>query len=214
MKLKETDLAKILIESFIGTEYEIYQEVETYIGIADVVLKHANFTWAVEVKTSLSLQVIAQAWMNCRKYNFSSICVPKGRHSKSSQFALDICRRYGIGVFKIKNNDSLEKVTEVLKAKFRRNVGEPVRLVDQQKTFAAAGNGDGSRWTPFNQTVSELKMYISKKPGCKLKDALNNIGHHYASLSSAQNSIRKWIRSGVIQGIVIDRGICNLEKTG
>ena len=84
MKIKESDLAKVFINSFNESEYEIFQEVESYIGIADIVLKHSNFIWAVEVKTNLSMQVIAQAWENQRIYNFSSICVPSRKHSKSS----------------------------------------------------------------------------------------------------------------------------------
>lgn len=205
--MKEYELAEKLIESFNGTGYEIYQEVETYIGIADIVLKHANFTWAIEVKTSLSLQVIAQAWHNQKIYNFSSICVPSPRRtrSKGADFAHKACADNGIGIFKI---DRYGNVSEVLKAKFNRPIlKHRVNLVDQQKTYAKAGNANGDRWTPFNQTVSELKRYIKNNPGCKLKDALNNIGHHYASLSSAQNSIRQWINSGVIQGIEINRGI-------
>lgn len=205
--MKEYELAEKFIESFNGTDYEIYQEIETYIGIADIVLKHANFTWAIEVKTSLSLQVIAQAWYNQMIYNFSSICVPSPRRtcSKGADFAHKACADKGIGIFKI---DRYGNVSEILKAKFNRQIlKHRINLVDQQKTYAKAGNANGDRWTPFNQTVSELKRYIKKYPGCKLKDALMNIGHHYASLSSAQNSIRQWINSGVIQGIEINRGV-------
>lgn len=208
VKIKETDLAKALIESFDGTKYEIFQEVETYIGIADIVLKH-SFIWAIEVKTSLSLQVIAQAWMNTRIYNFSSICVPSVRSSKGAELAHKICRDYGIGIFKIRHG----ACDEILKARFNRKAMiKSVRLVDQQKDFSEAGNANGERWTPFNQTVSELKRYIVKHPSCKLKDALTNIKHHYSSLSSAQNSIRQWIYSGVIQGIEINRGILTLTE--
>jgi hypothetical protein len=212
MKIKESDLAKVFIDSFDGSGYEVFQEVETYIGIADIVLKHANFIWSVEVKTSLSMQVIAQAWENQRIYNFSSICVPSKKHSKGSMMAMDICRKYGIGVFKINIYAAYNEINETVKAKLNRNANtKHVRLVEHQKTFSEAGNSDGRRWTPFNQTKLELTQYVSKNPGCKLKDALTNIKHHYASLSSAQNSIRQWINCGIIDNIEINRGVLNLK---
>ncbi len=153
--MKESDLAKQLIESFDGTGYEIYQEVETPMGIADIVLKYSNFIWSIEVKTSLSLAVIAQARNNLRYFNFSSICVPRPRfgYSNGSQFAHEICRHYGIGIFKIRYGE----VTEV-KAKFQRKaLTKSISLHDVQKTFAEAGNSEGRRWTPFQQTVSVLE---------------------------------------------------------
>ena len=126
---------------------------------------------------------------------------------------MDICKKYGIGVFKINIRDSYNEINETVKAKLNRKaIIKHVRLVDKQKTYSEAGNANGQRWTPFNQTISELTCYISKNPGCKLKDALSHIEHHYASISSAQNSIRTWINSGVIDNISIDRGVLNLKN--
>jgi hypothetical protein len=207
-KLKETDIAKKLIDSFAGTGYEIFQEVTTPNGSADIVLRY-GFTWAIEVKLGMSLTVLAQARYNLRYFNYSSICIPgKAINGKTFNFGREICKEWGIGIFIVPAHN---EVRELLTAKIQRNVlKKHITLIDAQKTFAEAGNSDGKRWTPFAQTVESLKYYIKNNPGCRLKIALQEIDHHYSSLSSAQSSIRQWVNDGVIKGIVINRGICNL----
>lgn len=203
-KMKEVDLAKRLVEYLNGTNYEIYQEVECAPGIVDIVLKHSNFIWAVEVKTSFSLQVIGQALTNKPYFHYSSIAVPHVRSSKGSEAGRRICEQWGIGIFEIFKWDV---VRESVKAKLNRSaLVKYIDLHEYQKDYCEAGSENGKRWTAFNQTVSELENYVRKCPGCKLKDALTNISHHYASLSSAQNSIRQWIRTGLIKTLKIDNG--------
>jgi len=211
MKIKETDLAKALIASFDGTQYEIYQEVETLVGIADVVLKHANFLWAIEVKTSLSLQVLGQAFENKQLYHYSSICVPRVRANKGTAVAEKFCRDHGIGIFHARIDTCHNAAVETLRPRINRHARvKNVRLSEIQKTYADAGNSNGDRWTPFNQTVNELKRYVTRNPGCRLKDAMAEIGHHYASIGSATSSIRTWIDKGVITGIENKRGILRI----
>jgi len=208
--MSESDLAKTLISSFDGSGYEIYQEVESPCGITDIVLKHANFIWAIEVKTSLSLSVLSQARNNLRYYNFSSICLPRPKKgfTNGAQFAREICENYGIGIFRINRYGEVEE----WKAKLQRKaLTQKISLYEMQKTFAEAGNSEGMRWTPFKQTIKELNRYVSDNPGCKLKDALTHIKHHYSTLSSATNSLRQMINDGVIKTISIDRGILNFK---
>jgi len=203
MKIKESDLAKQLIQSFDGSQYEIYQEVGTPCGVADIVIK-SNFIWSIEVKTSLSLAVMAQARNNLRYFNFSSICVPRPRkgNTNGAFFAREICKSFGIGIFKI---DQFGEVNEI-KAKFQRKaLTKKIDLYEIQKTYAEAGNSNGRRWTPFNQTCLELAKYVSKNPGCKLRDALKHIKHHYASISSACQSIPDLIDRGIIDTITTDK---------
>jgi len=204
-KIKETDLAKQLIKSFDGTDYEIYQEVSTPNGSADIVLKY-TFLWAVEVKLGMNLTVLAQAHYNQRYFNYSSICVPgKSVNSKTFDFGRKICKEWGIGIF--------IGTREYLKPRLNRKaLIKRIILHERMKTYAEAGNSNGDRWTPFNQTVDDLKRYIHANPGCRLNDALSEIKHHYSSLSTAQNSIRQWIKTGVIEGISLNRGILTMDN--
>lgn len=203
MKIKESDLAKQLIESFKGLQYDIYQEVETPCGVADIVLK-SNFIWAIEVKTSLSLAVLSQAKNNLKYFNFSSICVPRPKFgfTNGAVFAREICKNYGIGIFAVEQFGEINEV----KAKFQRKaMTKRINLYEMCKTYAEAGNSDGRRWTPFNQTIFELRNYVLKNPNCKLRDALKHIKHHYVSISSACQSIPNLIGNGVIDIITMDQ---------
>ena len=204
-KIKETDLAKQLIKSFDGTDYEVYQEVTTPNGSAEIVLKY-TFIWAVEVKLGMNLTVLAQAHYNQRYFNYSSICVPgKSVNSKTFDFGRKICKEWGIGIF--------IGTREYLKPRLNRKaLIKRIILHERMKTYAEAGNSNGDRWTPFNQTVDDLKRYIHANPGCRLNDALSEIKHHYSSLSTAQNSIRQWIKTGVIEGISLNRGILTMDN--
>lgn len=233
MKIIEEELAKKVIEYFDGTGYEIYQEVETHRGIVDIVLKYSNFIWAIEVKTSLSMSLIEQAYMNKILFNYSSIAYPKaiGRGGGTSKkFVFDILKNYGIGAIEIpikkppKEYNKLDvkrykdflsikyfEAEEILKAKFyRKAMIKHVHLYDEQKNFAKAGNSNGKRFTAFQSTKLALIDYVEENPNCKLKDALMKIGHHYSSISSATNSIRTWINKGVIKEVVLNNGVLSL----
>jgi len=213
MKIKESEIAKLFIKNFDGSGYEIYQEVSSPIGTTDIVLKHDYFTWSIEVKTNFCFKVLEQAFANLKYYNYSSICVPPSRQTKNFNFGIDICKQFGIGVFLQYNNIYNDNLREYLKAKLQRKARtDLVPLLEIQKDFAEAGNAEGKKWTPFAQTIRELEQYVSKNPGCKMRDALNHISHHYASLSSAQNSIRQWIKAGVIDSITNERGKLNLKN--
>lgn len=209
-KIKETDLAKQLIKSFDGSDYEVYQEVTTPNGSADIVLKY-SFLWAIEVKLGMNLTVIAQARYNQRYFHYSSIAIPwKSRKGKTYNIGREICNNFGIGIFAISSGGNVE---EILKARLnRRAQSKWIILNERMKTYAEAGNSNGDRWTPFNQTVDDLKRYVRNNPGCHLKIALSEIDHHYHTLSSATSSIRQWIKTGVIKGISLNRGILTLEE--
>lgn len=206
-KIKETDLAKQLISSFNGSNYEIYQEVTTPNGTADIVLKY-SFIWSIEVKLGMNLTVIAQARFNQRYFHYSSICIPwKARAGKTFNTGLEICRNFGIGIFSVASRGNVD---EILKARLNRNaLVKKIFLHERMKTYAEAGNSKGERWTPFNQTVDDLKRYVRQNPGCRLKTALQEIDHHYHTLSSATSSIRQWINTGVIKGLELKQGILN-----
>ncbi len=207
--MKETDLAKQLIKSFDGTGYDVYQEVDSPVGSTDIVLKHPSFIWAIEIKLSFNLTVIAQADANLKYYNYSSICVPSpGSGTKNWNFGIKLCRQLGIGVFTSYKYDFKER----LKAKLQRKaLTKKIILYEDKKDFANAGNNGGVRWTAFKETVQELEIYIKSNPGCKMRDALSHIKHHYASISSGQSSIVSLIKSGVIETISNDHGILNLK---
>jgi len=79
------------------------------------------------------------------------------------------------------------------------------RLTEAQKTFARAGNAEGRRWTPFQQTCHDLARYVAHNPGCLLKDAIDNVPTHYVSVSTARSCLRIWIGEGKVRGVRMER---------
>lgn len=74
-------------------------------------------------------------------------------------------------------------------------------LNENQKNYAKAGNAEGRRWTPFQNTNQQVINYIKKNEGCSLKQLIESINHHYHSNTNARSCIAKWIKEGVIKGI-------------
>ena len=209
--MKEVELAKYIIESLTEAGYDIYQEVAVSGGVVDIVVKGHNFYWAIETKTSFSFDVLAQACRNVRYFNFSSIGIP-GAHqwSKGRNFARNVAMTYGIGIFEV-NRQNI--VYEVQKARFNRKAStDNICLLDEHKYFAKAGNAEGKYFTPFQDSKRNLIKYIQFHNGCSLKNAMDAVRHHYSSLSSATNSMRQWINTGVIKELYIENGKVYLKK--
>jgi hypothetical protein len=209
--MKEVELAKYIIESLIEAGYDIYQEVAVGDGVVDIVVKGHNFYWAIETKTSFSFDVLSQARRNIRYFNFSSIGVPGSSYwSKGRNFARDVAETYGIGIFEVNKHNI---VHEVLRAKFNRKAYiSKINLLEEHKFYAEAGNAEGKYFTPFQDTKRNLIKYIQFHNGCSLKHAMNAIRHHYASLSSATNSMRQWIKDGIIKELYIENGKVYLKE--
>ncbi len=78
------------------------------------------------------------------------------------------------------------------------------KLTEEHKTFAEAGTS-GQHYTPYRRTCRELKAYVGRYPGCNLKELIEGVNHHYASMTSAKSSISKWVQMGEIPGIRCER---------
>jgi len=204
--MKETEAAMAVIEML--TDHEIYQEVKTPWGTTDIVAKCGSILWAIEVKLSLNLVVLGQAWCNTQYFHYSSIAVPKTNRKKGALAADHFCRQNGIGIIYIGNN-YLGKpyASENLSAHFHRKAfTKYINLYEEQKTWAMAGNADGRAYTPFMGTKQQLIEYVKKHPGCPVREAMENINHHYHKLSTAMSCIRQWINKGVISELSLQNG--------
>jgi len=220
MKMTEEQLAAKIISYLKDYPYEIYQEVSMgmWNPTTDIVATDGRIQWAIECKMTLTFQVLAQASANRCYFHYSSIAVPAlkkrafGARDNGREFAIEIARDYGIGVFLWHKEYSDEYIEERVKPGLFRKA-RSVYLNDAQKSFAKAGNSQGYRWTPFQETKKELIEYITKHPGCRIKDAVEEIDHHYHSNKAAASSLPQWIRRGVIKEIWSDRGKLFLTQT-
>ena len=203
--IKETDLAKRVIAWLEDQRWDVYQEVQPAPGgeTADIVAVQGPLLWVIECKTSCGIAVIDQAYRWTRSSaNMISIAVPI-----SSWIAQEICRRLGIGIISTgRYHDSRIMMPERGKLFRRSSFAFRSKLKPEHKTFAMAGNPDGRRWTPFQQTCSEVLRVATAHPdGITLKDLIASIETHYASAVSARTCLRKWIEAGAVKGVRLER---------
>jgi len=211
--MKETDITKPLIRWLNAHQWEVYQEVQLYRGggIADIVATQGKLVWVVEVKTGLTTSVVAQAMWWIDEAHYVSVATPERRHTKGRIVLEQYMRWKGIGWINADchsygGKKYFDEVTEQIRARLHR--GALVRslrdaLCDAHKTFAEAGNANGKRWTPFQETARKVVESVKANPGCNLKFLVEAVDHHYASTQAFKTHIAGYIRSGVIKGIEI-----------
>jgi hypothetical protein len=210
--MTEADLAALVVAYFQDLQYEVYQEVKPPRRdcVADVVAvlgSRPAIYHAVEVKQTLTLQVIAQAVYWREHVHYASIAVPKekGRFdqpSKGRSLAYQVLNWKGVGCFTV---DSQGRVRCMVAPTLNRRVNPDYwRLQEQQKSFAVAGNNEGRRWSPFQETCEELRGLLRKEGPLPLGTILSRIRHHYSSDAVARSSLMKWGRDGKIRGVRVD----------
>lgn len=196
--MTEVELAKNFV-FYLQDSYDLYYEVRD----VDIIGKSGNILIAVEVKTSLNFKVIEQAYTNRTMVNYSYIAVP---WSKSMHFKLKICAMLGVGVLSFRShNGKFWEIREEVKPNFLRksNTKWFVPHPDLKRSKPGSPSGTGVI-TAFNITVENIEKYVTRHPGCTIKELFEAINHHYSGLSSMRNCIYKYIRDGVIENIEIE----------
>jgi hypothetical protein len=210
--MKENELAQSFIEWY--GDADMYFEVPCY-GVIDLVIKQDPVCIAIEFKMSLNFKVIDQAYNNKRYFHYSYIAVPK---PKDSGFAEMICKKLGIGIFfynKFYENaygrKKLYLWRENIPAKLNRKgrYGKD-KLKDYMKQSVPGSQND--RVTAFQNTVQEITNRLRNSPqkSSHWKDVLNDVEHHYGTISTAKSSLRQWCNSGIIKDFTIDKGYFKL----
>lgn len=199
--MKESELAAKIVRGLLDDAWEVYQEVAPWTcgPIADIVAVRANRLWVIETKTSFSLALIEQAewwrfwahWVSC------GVPAPKRRpgyqtNDRGRHIAARIVQWLGIGLLQV--DDDGVQLTSVEPAMNRHAKTEYLRcvLTEERKTYALAGT-KGGYWTPFKRTCRHLTEYVAEHPGCKLKDAIVAIDHHYSNERTARACLAKFI---------------------
>jgi len=209
--MKETELAEKVIEWLDDQHWEIYQEVQLFSGgsVIDIVAVRQRIPWAIECKTALSLTVLGQAWRHNACYR--SIAVPACvRLDKGREFARAVAESYGIGIIEYDpryGSGVQERVRAPLQRyNYRHRDYILDRLCEEQKTFAAAGNPDGLRFTPYKNTIRQTKFYIRQHPGCTIQEICAEVYTHYggsSKIACLRQALSNW-----------ERGWCDIRKDG
>jgi len=189
--MTEAEIAEIVIAWLEAQHWDVYQEVQDRYGgeITDIVAVRCNIVWAIETKRSLSLSVLAQAKRH--QTHRRSVAVLRARRSKARDFAYRVAEDYGIGILLVDCDVDEVVHAPLLRAHHRDAKRLQAALNPQMKVWAKAGNAEGKRWTPYAQTISDVRDFIKRHPGCTLKEIMEHIGQgHYSSKQTAKSCIR------------------------
>ena len=208
---KESDLALAVISYLEDLQWEVFQEVQIGAGgdIADLVARQRHLIWVIELKKSLSLEVIAQAALWTRRAHFASVAVPApraSRRTKGQWLAEEVLEWKGVGCLHVSEPNSYSEALvqgKVQPRLHRKALASSLRdvLCEEHKTFATAGNAEGRRWTPFQRTCQAVLQAVGRKPGMSIKELVDCIDHHYASDKGARGHLATWIKVGTVAGV-------------
>ena len=214
VKPSEQDVAGIVVAWLETLGADVYQEVTIRGGVADIVAHVRAEIWIVEVKTSLSLALLCQAYERRRLAHRVLVAAP---YSRNTRDVARLCDEIGIGLLSVYAGEpgweqsrydyGAPKVDEIVASRRwnRRPVELAKRLQPEHKTHAKAGAvGAAGRWTPWRKTCEQLARVVRAQPGITLKAAVDAIDHHYASKSSARSSLAAWAAEGKIEGVRLD----------
>jgi hypothetical protein len=216
----ETELGPPLVAWLEAQGWDVYQEVQakSYDSICDMVAVQGKLLWTIEMKRTLSLEVINQAWWWRGRSNFSSVAVPctkrRARH-QHVRLVDELLDWKGIGLLSVQEPEVYGgrddgpggRVHEDKAPSLNRTAKTDTilaALCPEQKTFAPAGSC-GMRWTPFQATCKGLYAVTCREPGISLKEAIGLVKHHYATSSSAVSSLTHWLEHGKVSGVELRR---------
>lgn len=208
--MKETELGELVIEwlSRAYPQWTVFQEIRAsnYAGssVADIVcLNEENSVWVIELKTSLNLAVIRQAYtwdVDCRSV---AVLQPKRQAARDERrwWYMHLKTKMAVGTIEV---SSLGSVSEIFKAP-DRHLFEPTftskKIIDVCRSgltegFSQAGNSKGGYWTTYKESIKAVKEYIQKHPGCGAGDIVGALGKlHYANKHSARTNLVKNLKS-------------------
>ncbi len=185
---------------------------------------HKGAGWAkpgdvlvVECKLSLSLDLLAQAdhWLDYA--SLVAIAFPLDRgYGRARRFGESLARSRGLGMFEVAPavGDRLparivsetepkrsERVIEVLAKKLA------AALCPEQQDYAAAGNAEGKRWTPWRDSITRARAIVLEHPGIGTKELVQKLGkHHWASDGGARAGLVDAAERGIFERVVARQG--------
>ena len=217
-KVKETDLYEPVKGWLEERGYEVYPEVTFGYGAnrADIVAIHdKKIITVVEMKTALSLELIAQAvaWKGYAHYRY--VAVPKPQDF--NWYALNLLEREGIGLITVNfkgygitvdPQSSAYHATRYPQPQLDRRIN--TKFLDSvsplhQTIGIEGGHNGGGYLTPYKKTIMGVREYLERRLGrwSTMDDILKHCGTHYStpkpSLSKALREFEtEWCECQVI----------------
>jgi len=208
----EADLAQKVCSFLSGDGWDIYQEVQFGRAgrRADIMGRRGDYVWAIEVKKSMTFDVIAQArdwqfWTHGALIAVPAIETKSGGRGRN--LARRVCEDMGIGIIEVGSFSarmtSAPRFNRDNKDMIRRFI-LPLLHEDLKGWGAKAGNSDSDFWSPFKATCRDALNYVREHEGISMKELMEKIDHHYSNDSCARASFSKWIMMGKVNGLRIE----------
>jgi hypothetical protein len=126
--------------------------------VVDAVIQFDNHYMALELKTTLNLVVLGQAYNNLKYFNASVVVVPKRQHDTDvgRDFAYMIMKEKGIGLIELYNKDD----------NYQFPVNDPFVIEPQYKPRPILGKNNVTTWLRDEQRsyiAGERNNYYSDK---------------------------------------------------
>ena len=205
----EQELAAIVVDRLKAEGWEVFQEVQVFSTVADIVAKKDSKLWIIETKTSLNLDVLGQAYDWRHFADMVSVAVPLSRHSRGRNFAHVVCRQLNIGLITVSSTIGWDnKPHWYIEVPAKDTTNDPIlrqrlenSFCDLHKTWSKAGSPAGGHLTNFKLTNLNAIEYVKDNPGCTIKQLVDNIDTHYANKNSAKSSILSALNRGWLKGV-------------
>lgn len=197
-RIKETDLAQVVIAWLQDLRWDVYQEVTGAPGRADIVARQGPLLWVIETKSTFGLHVLGQANSWRPHAHRVSVAVPYSR-MVAAPFAGEVLRNFGIGLLIVSMQE--KRVQERIRPALNRKPWKIPACCPEHQTYAPAGTNGGGYYTPYTRTCRLVVGEVKQSPGITMKELVDRVDHHYASPASARQSFKFWIERGEIPGV-------------
>lgn len=188
-QLKEYKLSDPVREYFEKQGYKVYTEIPIVGSQIDIIAIKNDFIVAVELKTSLTRQLICQCIRHLNDCNIIYAAVPVNPTSKS----IGRCKKYSIGIIKV--SDKLEIILEA-KIHFKHSKVRHTRMLNFCYSFmndSPGGLPKSKGKGPRIECIKRVKEYLINNPAAKWREIFDNVNNHYYNYKSMQNALREKI---------------------
>jgi hypothetical protein len=181
-KFAETDLAKVFVDFFEAKSYNVYKEVPIRGKIVDILVEKEGIITIIETKMIMGLAVIEQAHRNLDYAHYSFCAVPK----TTNEFALKICKDYGIGVLVCDLNHSDLPIYEYVAASYNAVIRKPVLKDWMTRSIAGSRNERMTSWKVF---IESAEFHLEENGPLDHKELFELCYRHYGSSGALRRNL-------------------------
>lgn len=213
--IKESDLFQPIKELFEAEGYTVYSEVTGPEGRADVVAVNGPILVVVELKASLSLDLMEQAhrWKPYAHRVYVAVPRPK----RGNRFAEYILRQEGLGLiqvdfgYRFRRDRPLTYPITSVPARLNRNPTDSLRrsLREEQRFGPPGGSAGGGYVTDYKLTMNRVREFLVTESydgdgWVTINEILKHVETHY--LTPKQSLARALVN--------IEAAWCETKKEG